>query len=113
MRQHRIGRRTLTATGAALVALAITTAGAFAQTASPSDGTGVVIINTTLSYERASAAGTGMVLTSSGEILTNNHVIRSATSIKIVVPNTGRTYTAKVIGYDVKDDVAVLQASGA
>ena len=54
-----------------------------------------------------------MVLTSSGEILTNNHVIRGATEIKVVVPKTGQSYTAKVVGYDVPHDVAVLQASGA
>ena len=54
-----------------------------------------------------------MVLTSSGEMLTNNHVIRGATDIKVVVPSTGQSYTAEVVGYDVTDDVAVLQASGA
>jgi S1-C subfamily serine protease len=54
-----------------------------------------------------------MVLTSSGEILTNNHVIRGATDIKVVVPNTGQSYTAQVVGYDVSHDVAVLRASGA
>ena len=74
---------------------------------------GIVVIETKLGYQDTAAAGTGMVLTSSGEVLTNNHVIRGATVIKIVVPNTGRTYTAHVVGYDVADDVAVLQASGA
>jgi S1-C subfamily serine protease len=54
-----------------------------------------------------------MVLTSSGEILTNNHVIRGATKVTVVVPGTGHTYTAKVVGYDVADDVAVLRAAGA
>ena len=54
-----------------------------------------------------------MVLTSSGEILTNNHVIRGATKITVLVPGTTRLYTAKVVGYDVTDDVAVLQAIGA
>jgi S1-C subfamily serine protease len=54
-----------------------------------------------------------MVLTSSGEILTNNHVIRGATDIKVRVPSTGRSYAAEVVGYDFTDDVAVLQASGA
>ena len=51
-----------------------------------------------------------MVLTSSGKILTNNHVIRGATQITVVVPETSRTYTAKVVGYAVTDDVAVLRA---
>jgi len=54
-----------------------------------------------------------MVLTSSGVVLTNNHVIRDATAIRVVVPTTGRSFTAKVVGYDASDDVAVLQASGA
>jgi S1-C subfamily serine protease len=40
-------------------------------------------------------------------------VIRGATTIKIVVPGTSRTYAARVVGYDVSDDVAVLQAAGA
>ena len=71
------------------------------------------MIETRLGYQDGSAAGTGMVLTPSGEVLTNNHVIRGATTIRIVVPNTGRTYAARVVGYDVADDVAVLQAVGA
>jgi S1-C subfamily serine protease len=54
-----------------------------------------------------------MVLTPSGEILTNNHVIRGATAIRVTVPATSRSYAAKVVGYDVSDDVAVLQLAGA
>jgi S1-C subfamily serine protease len=112
-RVRGLQRRTLTAAVAALVAIAAATGSAFAQTASPAEGTGVVVIKTTLAYQKASAAGTGMVLTSSGEILTNNHVIRGATAIKIVVPATGRRYAAKVVGYSLADDVAVLQTVGA
>ena len=73
-------------------------------------GTGVVVIDTNLALQGGSAAGTGMVLSSSGEILTNNHVIRSAVSIEVVVPGTSHSYAAKVVGYDVSGDVAVLQA---
>jgi S1-C subfamily serine protease len=76
-------------------------------------GTGVVVIDTNLGYEGGTAAGTGMVLTSAGEVLTNNHVIRGATSIKVVIPGTDHRYAAKVVGYDVSADVAVLQATGA
>jgi S1-C subfamily serine protease len=54
-----------------------------------------------------------MVLTSSGVVLTNNHVIRDATAIRVVVRATGRSFNAKVVGYDASDDVAVLQARGA
>lgn len=75
--------------------------------------TGVVDIETNLAYQNAAAAGTGMVLTSSGEVLTNNHVIRGATTIRIVIPQTHRTYTARVLGYDVADDVALLKLQGA
>jgi S1-C subfamily serine protease len=98
---------------AALVLLGIASGTAFARTSATRLESGIVVIKTNLAYQRSSAAGTGMVLTSSGEVLTNNHVIRGATSIKIVVPNTGRTYTARVVGYDVADDVAILQAVGA
>ncbi|MGH2971342.1 MAG: S1C family serine protease, partial [Gaiellaceae bacterium] len=55
------------------------------------------------------AAGTGLVLTSSGEVVTNNHVIRGASKITVVVPQTRKSYVARVLGYDVTDDVAVLQ----
>jgi S1-C subfamily serine protease len=88
-------------------------AGAALERTSAPIGAGVVVIKTTLAYEGASSAGTGMVLTSSGEILTNNHVIRGATKITVRVPGTTRRYTAKVVGYDVTHDVAVLQAIGA
>jgi S1-C subfamily serine protease len=54
-----------------------------------------------------------MVLTSSGEVLTNNHVVAGATSIQVTSVTTGRTYTAKVVGTDPADDIAVLQLQGA
>jgi S1-C subfamily serine protease len=72
-------------------------------------GTGVVVIDTNLGYQDGAAAGTGMVLTSSGEVLTNNHVIAGATKIVVVVPHTNHRYTARVVGYDTTADVAVLQ----
>ena len=105
--------RSLIAAIGALLVLGIAAGTAAAQTSSNRLASGVVVIKTRLGYEDGAAAGTGMVLTSSGEVLTNNHVIRGATAIKIVVPNTGRTYTARIVGYDVSDDVAVLQAVGA
>ncbi len=74
---------------------------------------GLVDINTTLGYSNAKAAGTGMVLTSTGEILTNNHVIDGATSISVTDIGNGKTYQASVVGYDASKDVAVLQLQGA
>ena len=73
----------------------------------------VVDVNTVLKYENGQAAGTGIVLTSTGEILTNNHVIRGATNMKVTDVGNGKTYPATVVGYDVADDIAVLQLKGA
>jgi S1-C subfamily serine protease len=97
---------------AALFAAAVASGGALARTTAARIGTGVVVIKTSLAYQGANAAGTGMVLTSSGEILTNNHVIRGATKVTVIVPGTSHAYMATVVGYDVADDVAVLRAAG-
>ena len=83
----------------------------------PSDISGIsanvnpalVDINTNLSYQNEQAAGTGMVLTSDGVILTNNHVIDGATSISATDIGNGKTYTANVVGYDRTGDVAVIK----
>ncbi len=73
----------------------------------------LVDINTNLSYQDEQAAGTGMVLTPNGEILTNNHVIDGATSISVTDIGNGQTYKANVVGYDRTGDVAVIQLVGA
>ena len=54
-----------------------------------------------------------MVLSSTGLVLTNNHVIDEATSVSATIVTSGKKYTAKVIGYDSTDDVALLQLEGA
>jgi S1-C subfamily serine protease len=74
---------------------------------------GIVNITTTLGYQRGAAAGTGMVLTSSGQVLTNNHVIEGSTRITATVATTGKSYTATVVGTSPTDDVALLQLDGA
>jgi S1-C subfamily serine protease len=74
---------------------------------------GLVDVVSTDGYQQATAAGTGIVLTSNGEVLTNNHVINGATAIKVTDIGNGRTYTAKVVGYDASHDVAVLQLQNA
>lgn len=84
-----------------------------ATTASSTQSRGVVIINTDLKYDDAEAAGTGMVLTSGGLVLTNNHVVEGATTIEVTVPSSGRKYTATVVGTDASEDVALLKLSGA
>lgn len=74
---------------------------------------GVVDITAVDGYQNSTAAGTGIVLTSNGEVLTNNHVIDGATQITAQVDGTGTKYTAKVVGYEAKADVALLQLQGA
>jgi S1-C subfamily serine protease len=73
----------------------------------------IVNINTELGLQGAAAAGTGIVLTADGQILTNNHVVAGATSIKVTSIGTGDTYKAEVVGYDRSEDVAVLRLQGA
>jgi S1-C subfamily serine protease len=73
----------------------------------------VVDITATLGHQNAEAAGSGMVLTPSGEVLTNNHVIEGATSISVKISTGSKTYPATVVGTDRTDDIAVLQMQGA
>jgi S1-C subfamily serine protease len=74
---------------------------------------GLVDVNTVLGYQGGEAAGTGMVLTPDGEVLTNNHVVEGATRIQVTDLGNGRTYSATVVGYDRTEDVAVLKLQGA
>ena len=73
---------------------------------------GLVIINTTLQYNSEQAAATGMVIKPDGLVLTNNHVIEDSTSITARTAN-GHLYQAKVLGYDVTGDIALIQLEGA
>jgi S1-C subfamily serine protease len=74
---------------------------------------GIVLINTTLQYASEQAAGTGMVINSDGLVLTNNHVIENSTKITATVIATGQTYTAKVLGYDMTGDIALIKLQNA
>ena len=56
----------------------------------------------------SSAEGTGFVYDSQGHIVTNEHVISGASSIKVQLED-GKTYTATVVGSDPSTDVAVLK----
>jgi len=80
-----------------------TTADAIAAKVDPA----IVDINTRIGT--SSAAGTGMIISSSGEILTNNHVVTGSTSIKVTVQGRSQTYSAHVVGVDISQDVAVIQ----
>ena len=76
---------------------------------------GVALIDTVLTD--GEAAGTGIVLTSDGEVLTNYHVVEGSTSVKVTLPSSGgtsgKTYTASVVGVDQTADVALLQLKDA
>jgi S1-C subfamily serine protease len=74
----------------------------------------LVDITARLSYASETAEGTGMILSPSGLVLTNNHVIDGATAVRVsLAANPGQGYPARVIGYDSTDDVALLQLTGA
>ena len=73
----------------------------------------LVDIDTVLGDETAEAAGTGMVLTSTGLVLTYIHVIEGSTSISVTDLGNDQTYSATVVGYDRTVDVAVIQLKGA
>jgi S1-C subfamily serine protease len=70
---------------------------------------GVVNIDTEQGFRMIRAAGTGIVLDPSGLVLTNNHVIQGATSIRGTDTDNHRTYSARVLGYDKSGDVALIK----
>ncbi|WP_051499063.1 S1C family serine protease [Nocardia sp. BMG51109] len=55
-----------------------------------------------------SAAGSGIVLTADGQVLTSHHVVKGADSISVGDLGTGDRYTATVLGYDSEADIALL-----
>jgi S1-C subfamily serine protease len=82
-------------------------------TVTAAEQTGIVTVVSVLGYQQAESAGTGMILTSNGEVLTNNHVIDGATRTTVTIESTGQSYRADVVGTDPTDDVAVLQLRSA
>ncbi|MBV8304567.1 MAG: trypsin-like peptidase domain-containing protein [Acidimicrobiia bacterium] len=57
-------------------------------------------------------AGTGIVLTPDGELLTNNHVVEGATSIKVTLGNDTQSHDASIIGTDPTHDIALVKIQG-
>jgi S1-C subfamily serine protease len=74
---------------------------------------GIVVINSNLQFSGSGAAGTGIVISKTGLVLTNNHVIDQTTGLYATVVATGQRYQAKWLGYDKGSDVAVIQLEGA
>lgn len=69
----------------------------------------VVQVNVTL--QNGEGIGSGVIINSSGRILTNNHVVQGADSITVTLSD-GRTVDASVVGTDAASDLAVIQAKG-
>jgi S1-C subfamily serine protease len=70
-------------------------------------------VNLVSSIDGGEAAGTGIIISSSGLALTNNHVIASSTNLQAEVGGNGDYYPVKVLGYDIQHDVALVQIEGA
>jgi S1-C subfamily serine protease len=74
---------------------------------------GVVDVTANLKYRQETAKGTGFVINAAaGLVLTNNHVIAEATSVTVTLVTSGQSYPARVLGYDLTHDVALLQLRG-
>jgi S1-C subfamily serine protease len=70
----------------------------------------VVDVTSALHYNAETAEGTGFVINAAdGLILTNNHVIRGATTVTVSLTSSGRQFPARIVGEDVTADVALLQ----
>jgi len=67
----------------------------------------IVNVNTTLG--NGQAAGTGMIISSTGEILTNHHVVSGSSSISVTIQGRSQSYSAHVVGVNVSQDIAVIQ----
>ncbi|RII42211.1 PDZ domain-containing protein [Galactobacter valiniphilus] len=72
---------------------------------------GLVMIDTTLNG--GEGAGTGMILSSDGYVLTNYHVVEASTKVQVTDSTTGKKYTATVVGRDSTHDVALLKLENA
>ncbi|WP_369247546.1 S1C family serine protease [Streptomyces sp. R41] len=77
-----------------------------AQAVSPS------IVEISATSNAGSSTGSGVIISSSGEIITNNHVVSGASEIKAQLSN-GKSYTAKVVGTDSKKDLALIELENA
>jgi putative serine protease PepD len=71
------------------------------------------VVKITVTGPQGSGSGSGIILSSDGEILTNNHVVEAAAGGTMAVSfNDGSTAPASVVGTDPLTDLAVIQAKG-
>ncbi|MFI9510715.1 S1C family serine protease [Nocardia sp. NPDC052566] len=59
------------------------------------------------------AAGSGIVLTAGGQVLTSHHVVKGADTVSVTDVGNGQVYPATVLGYDSTADIALLELAGA
>src|SRR5205085_966229 len=104
------------------VPVAATTQSGSASSTTPTNVRGIVakvepaVVSITDSIGRGvfsgTAAGTGMILTPDGQVLTNAHVVNGGGNVRVAVPGRG-TMPAQVLGIDVAHDIALLKIQGA
>lgn len=70
------------------------------------------IVEISADSNAGSSTGSGVIITSDGEIITNNHVVSGASQIKVTTDD-GKSYTAKVVGTDSKKDLALIKLENA
>jgi S1-C subfamily serine protease len=75
----------------------------------------VSIVTSTASsmrYSGAQSAGTGVIISKDGYIMTNNHVIDNARSVSIILSDGTRYADVRVVGSDPLNDIAFIKVSG-
>ncbi|MEV6885996.1 trypsin-like peptidase domain-containing protein [Streptomyces sp. NPDC051135] len=70
------------------------------------------IVEISATSNAGSSTGSGVIITGDGEIITNNHVVSGASSVKVTT-NDGKQYTAEVVGTDSKKDLALIKLNDA
>lgn len=70
------------------------------------------IVEISATSNAGQSTGSGVIITSDGEIVTNNHVVAGSSSVKVTL-STGKKYTADVVGTDPDKDLALIKLQGA
>ncbi|MER7779389.1 trypsin-like peptidase domain-containing protein [Streptomyces sp. NPDC096191] len=70
------------------------------------------IVEISATSNAGSSTGSGVIITDDGEIITNNHVVSGASSVKVKTSD-GKQYTAEVVGTDSKKDLALIKLENA
>ncbi len=106
-----IGDATHSATIAAPVLGTTTSSRSLNGVAAVADAVSPVIVEITADHGQGESIGSGVVLSSDGDILTNNHVIADSDTIKVAFSD-GRSASAKVVTTDPTKDLAVIRTQG-